>query len=169
MSQQPKHKPIHKEKATPKSPKLEVKEEPVKVKHANAMHQLPTIQNMLEIPVEERADRANKYFEQVKPFLAQYMQKKQGSRVLQLIFKWGGDKVRNHIHKTALTNWKDLIRSKFALYILEKISKDLEFPGAVDDAVLLQSTWKGAKILNEHALRSDENMKMVKDKFYSLW
>lgn len=95
-----------------------MKEEPAKIKKSSLLQQLPTIQNMLEIPVEDRADRANKYFEQVRPFLAQYMQKKQGSRVLQLIFKWGGDKVRNYIHKTAVDNWKDLIRSKFALYIL---------------------------------------------------
>lgn len=73
---------------------------------------------MMEIPSEERAERANAYFEQVKPFLAQYMQKKQGSRVLQLIFKWGGEGVRKAIHKCGLTNWKDLIRSKYALFIL---------------------------------------------------
>ena len=59
------------------------------------------------------------------------MQKKQGSRVVQLIFKWGGEKIRKIIHKCALTNWKDLIRSKFALYTLEKISKEMELPGAV--------------------------------------
>ena len=97
------------------------------------------------------------------------MQKKQGSRVLQLIFKWGGDKVRRLIHKCALTNWKDLVRSKFSLYVLEKISKEMELPGAIQDAVLLQSSWKGAHILNETALRSDENMKNIKDKFYGLW
>ena len=47
MSQQHKHKPIKKEKATPSSPKLEVKEEPVKLKKSGVLHQLPTIQNML--------------------------------------------------------------------------------------------------------------------------
>lgn len=118
MSQPLKKKLIHKEKTTENNPQPKVKEEPLKPKKPNNIHQLPTIQNMLEIPQEERADKANKYFEQVKPFLAQYMQKKQGSRVLQLMFKWGGDKVRNGIHKCALANWKDLIRSKFALYIL---------------------------------------------------
>lgn len=75
------------------------------------------------------------------------MQKKQGSRVLQLIFKWGGEGVRKAIHKCGLTNWKDLIRSKYALFILEKLSRDYDFPGAVEDAVLLQSTWEGARIL----------------------
>ena len=124
---------------------------------------------MLEIPVEERAAQVNKYFEQVKPFLAQYMQKKQGSRVLQLIFKWGGEKIRKSIHKCTLANWKDLIRSKFALYTLQKIVKELDLPGAVDDAVLLQSSWKGAHILQECAAKSEANMKGIKDKFYELW
>ena len=164
-----KHKAIRKEKNIPSSPKLEVKEEPTKIKKSAALQQLPSIQNMLEIPPEERADRANKYFEQVKPFLAQFMQKKQGSRVLQLIFKWGGDKNRKLIHKCALTNWKDLIRSKFALYILEKIGKEMELPGAIEDAVLLQSSWKGARILNECGIRSEANMKGIKDRFYGLW
>jgi hypothetical protein len=69
------------------------------------------------------------------------MQKKQGSRVLQLIFKWGGDSVKRGMHKCALANWKDLIRSKYALFILEKISHELEFPAALEDAVLLASSW----------------------------
>jgi len=155
MAQNMKHKPIHKEKRQDAAPKLEVKEEPAKIKKPSLLQQLPTIQNMLEIPVEDRADKANKYFEQVKPFLAQYMQKKQGSRVLQLIFKWGGDKVRNYMHKTAVDNWRDLIRSKFALYILENIGKDMDFPGAIDDAVLLMSSWKGARLLQESANRSE--------------
>ena len=97
------------------------------------------------------------------------MQKKQGSRVLQLIFKWGGDKIRTFIHKAAITNWKDLIRSKYALYILEKLSKEVELPGAIEDATMLQGTWEGAKIVHECALRSEENMKRIKDKFYALW
>ena len=62
MSQQTKHKAIRKEKATPKSPKLEVKEEPTSLKKSGMLHQLPTIQNMLEIPEADRADQSNKYF-----------------------------------------------------------------------------------------------------------
>lgn len=77
------------------------------------------------------------------------MQKKQGSRVLQLMFKWGGDQVKTAIHKCVLTNWKDLIRSKFALYIIEKMSKEVDLPGAIEDAVLLQSSWEGARILQQ--------------------
>jgi len=91
--------------------------------------------------MEERAERANAYFDKVKPFLSQFMQKKSGSRVLQLMFKWGGDFVKQTIYKCAQAHWKELIRSKFALYILEKISKNFDFPGAVEDAVLLQSSW----------------------------
>ena len=45
----------------------------------------------------------------------------------------------------------------------------MDLPGAIDDAVLLQSSWKGAKILQECAMRSEENMKAIKDKFYALW
>lgn len=118
MSQLPKKKPIHKEKNAQNNPGPKVKQEPPRPAKPSNLHQLPTIQNILEIPQEDRAEQVNKYFEQVKPFLLQYMQKKQGSRVLQLMFKWGGDKIRNAIHKCALANWKDLIRSKFALYIL---------------------------------------------------
>ena len=124
---------------------------------------------MLEIAPENRDEKANKYFEQVKPFLLQYMQKKQGSRVVQLIFKWGGPKARTFIHKTATTNWKDLIKSKFALYILEKIGREMELPGAVEDTILLQASWKGARILQESSSRSEENSKGIKDKFYTLW
>lgn len=97
------------------------------------------------------------------------MQKKQGSRVLQLIFKWGSDKVKNYMHKTAVSNWKDLVRSKFAMYILEKIGKEMDLPGASDDAILLMSSWKGARLLQESANRSDDNNKKIKDKFYALW
>lgn len=154
MSQTHKNKPIRKEKKEHNQGQPTVKEEPLIKKKAANIHQLPSIQNMLEIPVEERFDKANKYFEQVKPFLAQYMQKKQGSRVLQLIFKWGGEQVKNTIHKCVLTNWKDLIRSKFALYILEKISKEVDLPGAIEDAVLLQSSWEGARILQQCMSRS---------------
>ena len=169
MAQVLKHKPIHKSKDLTNEVKSQVKEEPTKAKKASNLHQLPTIQNMLEIPLEERADQANKYYEVVKPFLAQYMQKKQGSRVLQLMFKWGGDKVKNGIHKCAQQNWKDLVRSKFALYLLEKISKEVDLPGAIQDSVLLQSSWEGARILDQCIGRSDSNMKNCKQKFYSLW
>ena len=68
--------------------------------------------------MEERTEKANAYFDKVKPFLSTFMQKKAGSRVLQLMFKWGGDHVKLAIHKCALAHWKELSRSKFALYIL---------------------------------------------------
>jgi hypothetical protein len=69
------------------------------------------------------------------------MQKKIGSRVLQLIFKWGDATVRNVIHQCILQNWKDLIKSKYSLYLIEKVSKNLELPGVPEDVVLLQGSW----------------------------
>ncbi len=89
MSKAPKNKPIHKEKNLHENVQPAVKEEPAISKKVGNIHQLPTIQNIMEIKVEDRTEKVNKYFEQIKPFLLQYMQKKQGSRVLQLIFKWG--------------------------------------------------------------------------------
>jgi len=70
------------------------------------MQHLPTIQNMLEIKEEERMTRCDVLFEKVKPFLNAYMQKKIGSRVLQLMFLWGGPNVRGGMQKCILENWK---------------------------------------------------------------
>ena len=45
----------------------------------------------------------------------------------------------------------------------------MDIPGAIDDAVFLMSSWKGARLLQETANRNDENNKKIKDKFYALW
>jgi hypothetical protein len=50
------------------------------------------------------------------------MQKKQGSRVCQLLFKWGDQTIKTTIYKEIITNWKELIKSKYALYIIAKVS-----------------------------------------------
>jgi hypothetical protein len=46
---------------------------------------------MLEIKAEDRASKTAEYFKKVKQFLHTYMQKKQGSRVIQLMYKWGNE------------------------------------------------------------------------------
>ncbi len=38
----------------------------------------------------------------------------------------------------------------------------MELPGAVEDAILLQSSWEGARILEECIHRKEENLKLVK-------
>lgn len=50
---------------------------------------MPTIKDMLDIKKEEREAKSVIFFKKIKPFLESYLQKKQGSRVTQLIFKWG--------------------------------------------------------------------------------
>lgn len=67
---------------------------------------MPTIQNMLEIKPEDREKKTEALFAKVKPFLASYMQKKQGSRVLQLMFKWGTADIKSTIYKNIVQNWK---------------------------------------------------------------
>lgn len=51
------------------------------------------------------------------------MQKKLGSRVLQLIFKWGSQKVQTGIHQIVVNHWKDLIKSKYALYLIANVGR----------------------------------------------
>lgn len=75
------------------------------------------------------------------------MQKKQGSRVTQLLFKWGNPATKAYIHKEIIKSWKELIKSNYALYIIAKVSKEFELPGIVDDMELLQNNREGAQIL----------------------
>lgn len=51
--------------------------------------QLPTIEVMLAVPKESRSDAARENFKKIKPFFNSYIIKKQGSRVIHLLFKWG--------------------------------------------------------------------------------
>ena len=85
---------------------------------------MPTIETMLSIPNSERSKKAYDYFRKVKPFLQSFIQKKQGSRVAQLIYKWGSQDTKAEIHKIVLQNWKELIKSKYALFLMGKILKD---------------------------------------------
>jgi hypothetical protein len=51
------------------------------------------------------------------------MQKKQGSRITQLLFKWGSPTTKNIIYKEITKSWKELIKSKYALYMIAKVSR----------------------------------------------
>lgn len=79
-----------------------------------------------------------------------YAQKKLGSRVLQLIFKWGDKKVKEETFKIIKKNWKEIIKSKYALYLIEHVVKEFHMPEVLDDVVLLQGSWEGAKILQSY-------------------
>ncbi len=92
---------------------------------------MPTIQVMLNIPEPERAVQSLVYFKKIRPFLASYMQKKEGSRVIQLLYKWGTAEIKAQVHKVILENWKDLIRSKYALHTISKASNDFDLPRLV--------------------------------------
>ena len=100
------------------------------MKKQNQEH-LPTIQNMLEIKPEDRVVKTAEYFKKVKTFLHTYLLKKIGSRVIQLMFKWGDQDVKTTIYKSILQHWKDLIKSKYALHTISKVSAEFEFPRLV--------------------------------------
>ena len=128
------------------------------------------MQDLLNIPEEEREERTTQLFDKVRPFLEQYAQKKIGSRVLQLIFKWGDEKVKAAIFNCIKKAWKDLIKSKYALYLIQHVVKERTIPEVADDAILLQSTWEGARVLDTYLKNSgDEAIRFVKAKFYELW
>ena len=84
------------------------------------------------------------------------MQKKQGSRVTQLLFKWGSPATKTCIYKEIIKSWKDLIKSNYALYIIAKVSKEFELPGLLEDLELLQNNREGAQILENFILSSPE-------------
>ena len=85
------------------------------------MEHLPTIQNLLETPRDKRNTKANECYEQIEPFLLSFMQKKQGSRVIQLVYKWGDELVKNGILAVVKAHIKDLLKSKYALYVILKL------------------------------------------------
>lgn len=78
------------------------------------------------------------------------MQKKVGSRVLQLMYKWGSEEVKKSIQKFIVKHWKDMIKSKYALYLISNVGKTEPFPGVLEDAVLLQSSFEGAKVVEHY-------------------
>ena len=40
-----------------------------------------------------------------------------------------------------------MVRSRYSLFLLEKMSRAVDFPGIVDDAILLQSSYEGAQVI----------------------
>jgi hypothetical protein len=87
-----------------------------------------------------------------------------------LIFKWGDEKVKAAIFNCIKKAWKDLIKSKYALYLIQHVVKERTIPEVADDAILLQSTWEGARVLDTYLKNSgDEAIRFVKAKFYELW
>lgn len=65
----------------------------------------------------------------------------------QLLFKWGNHSTKTYIYKEIIKSWKELIKSKYALFIIAKVSKEFELPGLVEDLELLQNNREGAQIL----------------------
>jgi hypothetical protein len=122
------------------------------------------------MPKEEREERCTAYLEKIRPFLHQYAQKKMGSRVLQLIFKWGDKKVKEEIFNIIKKNWRELMKSKYALYLIEHVAKEFTFSEVLEDVILLQGSWEGAKIVQAYLERSgDEGARLLKNKFYDLY
>jgi hypothetical protein len=120
------------------------------------MEHLPLIADLMAINEEDREERCSEYLEKVRPFLHKYAQKKLGSRVLQLIFKWGDQKVKEETHKIIKKHWKELIKSKYALYLIEHVVRKFNMTEVVDDVILLQGSWEGAKIAQAYLETSGE-------------
>lgn len=125
---------------------------------------------MLNIPNGDRSQRAHEYHKQIKPFLHSFIQKKEGSRVTQLIYKWGGKEVQASIHQGILQHWKELIKSKYALFMIEKVLKDFEIGQIFDDMILLQNSREGAKVLQSYIEKNpeSENVKKMKKKLHGI-
>lgn len=51
------------------------------------------------------------------------MIKKQGSRVLQLMLKWGNPGLRHEVNTSVKKNWKELLKSKYAIHVIGKLAK----------------------------------------------
>lgn len=167
MKQQRKH-----EKAISKGVK---KEEPIapktgyKAKSEPTEH-LPTIENMLAVPKDDRAQAAAENFKKVKPFFNSYILKKQGSRVIHLLFKWGTQEVKTQIFQCILVGWKEMIKSSYALFTISKVSYDFEFPRLSDDAIILQNNPEGAIVLENYMKKhpQSDKSKQIINKFIGI-
>lgn len=87
----------------------------------NTTEHLPTLEDILNIAPEKRMETMIEYHKKVKPFLNSYIIKKQGSRVIQLIYKWGNQEIKTSIFQSILQNWKEMIKSQYALYTISKV------------------------------------------------
>ena len=96
------------------------------------------------------------------------MIKKVGSRVLQLVFKWATDTERTLITDCLRKNWHEIVRAPEALRLIRTVSKHTPLPEIQEDALLLQGTLKGAKVLQEYVDQDPQAMEIIKAKFYAL-
>ncbi len=81
-----------------------------------------------------------KLFSKVQPFLSGYLQKKQGSRVCQLFYKWGNDDMKSKIVASIKKNWSTLIKSKYAPYTIKKVVSFVDIDEIIKDATFLQAS-----------------------------
>ena len=123
---------------------------------------------MMSLPREDRSQGAVRHFATIRPFLANYMIKKVGSRVLQLVFKWATETERTAITTCLRENWNEIVRAPEALRLIGTVSKHSPLPQIQEDCFLLQGTLKGAKVLHEYADRDPQAMEGIKAKFYAL-
>ena len=123
---------------------------------------------MLDLAPEARRQGAAKHMSTIKPFLLAYMHKKVGSRVLQLIFKWGEEPERKLIYECLRQNWKDLVRSPETLRLIQTTARTYKLTEIEEDAFILQGSFKGAKILQQHTDNDAQAMEHIKNKFYGL-
>ena len=51
------------------------------------------------------------------------------------------------MHRIIKKHWKELIKSKYALYLIEHVVRECPLPEIAEDVILLQGSWEGAKIV----------------------
>ena len=88
--------------------------------------------------------------------------------MLQLVFKWATDTERTLITDCLRKNWNEIVRAPEALRLIRTVSKHTPLPEIQEDALLLQGTLKGAKVLQEYADQDPQAMEFIKAKFYAL-
>lgn len=54
------------------------------------------------------------------------------------------------MHTAIRKNWKDFIKSKYALYLIEHVVREFNIPEIAEDVILLQGSWEGAKIVQAY-------------------
>lgn len=64
----------------------------------------------------------------VMPFIGSYIHKKQGSRVVQLLVKWGDEDIRQSILDALRPSWKEMIRGKYSIFVLKQLVRYFNFP-----------------------------------------
>lgn len=105
--------PYNKNQHTPSHPRLE---------------SMPTIASMLATPKEQRLGKVLEVMPSVMPFIGSYIHKKQGSRVVQLLVKWGDEEIRQAILDALRPSWKEMIRGKYSIFVLKQLVRYFNFP-----------------------------------------